>query len=77
MSSKRKTLLSILINSVVAILLVGLVLLLQWRAPSRSSLYWDMAIFIGYLSVNGVILYANGKRILREQASAEQQEQNG
>jgi F0F1-type ATP synthase assembly protein I len=70
MSGKRKALFRILINSVIAILLVGLVLLVQWRAPSRSSLYSDMAIFVGYLSVNGIILYANGKRIGRERASA-------
>ena len=69
MSGKRKTLLLILINSVVAILLIGLVLLVQWRAPSRSSWYWDMAIFIGYMTANGIITYANSKRIRREQAS--------
>jgi hypothetical protein len=71
MSGKRRALLLILINSVVAILLVGFVLLIQWRTPSRSSSYWDMAIFIGYMSINGIITYANGKRIRRERASAE------
>jgi hypothetical protein len=70
MSGKRKAVLIILFNSVVAILLVGLVLLARWRAPSRPTLYWDIAILVGCVSINGIILYANGKRVRREQSAA-------